>query len=46
MEKLYQENYVNHIKQGGKSWKRDSPCFRITDLMLFNQPVSAYNHKG
>ena len=41
MEKLYQENHVNHIKQCGKSWKRDSTCFRITDLMLFNWPLSA-----
>ena len=41
MEKLYQENHVNHIKQCGKSWKRNSTCFRITDLMLFNRPLSA-----
>ena len=46
MEKLYKKNHVNHIKQGGKSWKRDPPCFRITDLILFNRPLSTYNHKG
>ena len=46
MEKVYQENRVNHIKQCGKSWKRDSPYFRITDFMLFKWPLSAYNHKG
>ena len=46
MEKLYQQNLVNHIKQGGKSWKRDSPCFRIIDFKLFNWPINAYNHKG
>ena len=45
MEKLYQENHVNHIKQRGKPWKRDSPCFRIIDLKLFNRPLSAYNTK-
>ena len=43
MEKLYQENHVNHIKQSGKPWKRSSPRFRITDLKLFNQPLSGYN---
>ena len=46
MEKLYKKNHVNHIKQGGKSWKRDSPYFRIINLMLFNWPLNAYNHKG
>ena len=46
MGKLYQENHVNHIKQGEKSWKRDSPCFRIIDFKLFNWPINAYNHKG
>ena len=25
--------------------KRDSPCFRIIDLKLFNRPLSAYNTK-
>ena len=26
--------------------KRDSPCFRITDLRLFNRPLNAYNTKN
>ena len=43
MEKLYQENHMNHIKKSGKPWKRSSPCFRITDLKLFNQPLNAFN---
>ena len=46
MEKLDQENHVNRIKQGGKSLKRDSLFFRITNLMLFNRHLNAYNHKG
>ena len=45
MEKLYQEKHVNHIKQSGKIWKRSSPCFKITDLKLVNQPLSGYNTK-
>ena len=45
MEKLNQENHVNHIRQSGKPWKRSSPCFRIIDLKLFDQPLSAYNTK-
>ena len=45
MEKLNQENHVNHIKQSGKPRKRGSHCFRITDLKLFNRPLSAYNTK-
>ena len=45
MEKLYQENHVNHVKQSGKPWKRSSPWFRIIDLKLFNRPLSAYNTK-
>ena len=45
MEKLYQGNHVNHIKQSGKPWKRGPPSFRITDLKLFNWSLSAYNTK-
>ena len=41
MEKLYQENHVNHIKQGGKSWKRGLSYLRIKDLMSFNWPLTA-----
>ena len=45
MEKLNQENHVNHIRQSGKPWKRSSSCFRITDLKLFDRPLNAYNTK-
>ena len=45
MEKQYQENHSNHIKQSGKPWKRGSPCFRITYLKLFKQSLSADNVK-
>ena len=37
------KEYVNPIQQSGKSWAKDLAYFRITDLRLFNQPLSVYN---
>ena len=43
INKLKQEIHVIPSYQIEKLWKENSPCFRITNLDLFNRPLGAYN---